>query len=116
MGEAQPKFKTVKAAALYFATIVDHIDPDDQRPVGLSYSQILERVKIAVPKILYPGPHKNRRMKTTKKQLREYIYVQQSIDRDWRLPKRPRSIRVDALPDGTDTRKQKEDHHVETQS
>lgn len=86
------RYGTIKNYASYL--IVLTVDTDDEgRFVGLSYTQILKRIRRAFPKIKYNGPHKGKPTKMTIKQLREIAYSMQSNNRKLHLPVRPRSER-----------------------
>lgn len=86
------RHKTVKGYAV--ALILQSTGTDyEGRNVGLSYREILARVRKVFPIITYNGPHKGQPIKMTVKQLREIAYTMQSEDRSLRLPVRPRSDR-----------------------
>jgi hypothetical protein len=86
------RHKTVKGYAI--ALILQSIGTDyEGRNVGLSYREILARIRKAFPIITYNGPHKGQPIKMTVKQLREIAYTMQSENRKLRLPVRPRSDR-----------------------
>jgi|SRR6185369_8766432 len=85
-------YTTVKDYAKHLMLKIVDTD-DDGRFVGLSYGQILQRIRTKFPTITYNGPHKGRPIKMTVKQLREIAYTMQSVDRTLRLPVRPRSDR-----------------------
>ncbi len=86
------KFKSVKEYAISLIMETDCSD-EDGRFVGYTYAEILRRVKRKFPRITYAGPHKDKPIKMTVKQLREIAYALQSSKRNLRLPVRPRSDR-----------------------
>lgn len=86
------RFGTAKRYAIHL--VLKEVSRDeDGRRVGLSYAEILSRVRRVFPIITYNGPHKGKPIKMTIKQLREIAYTMQSEDRNLRLPVRPRSNR-----------------------
>lgn len=89
---ATKKFGSVKEYAIHLMLTVDDTD-EDGRFVGLTYAEILKRVRRKFPTITYAGPHKGQPIRMTVKQLREIAYALQSTKRNLRLPVRPRSDR-----------------------
>lgn len=86
------KFASVKEYAIHLMVTVADTD-EDGRFVGLTYKEILKRIRRRFPTITYSGPHKGKPIRMTVKQLREIAYALQSTKRNLRLPVRPRSDR-----------------------
>ena len=85
------KYPNAKAMILALALQVVGIDYEG-RPVGLTYAEMLRRVRKAFPVNVYHNAHHGSRTKLNVKRMREYIYTARAerVENFLRLPVRPR--------------------------